>query len=264
MFRAKSETGAARGQDGIQNGTEAPYILRMTQNTLRVASYNIRKARGLDQRRAPERIAEVINGLGADIVVLQEADMRLGERVAALPRQLVEAETDFRVVDVASNAVSLGWHGNAVLVRDAVHVADVRPIDLPGLEPRGAVRVDVTIGVDAGVALSVIATHLGLMRRSRQVQLEALRDAADENAHTVIAGDFNEWSPTRGLAPLEGPFTIHAPGRSFHARRPVAALDRIALSCDLRLRDAGVEQGPLARRASDHLPVWADIAQAAA
>ena len=57
----------------------------MEQKILRIASYNIRKARGLDQRRAPERIIEVINMLGADVIALQEADLRLGPRPAALP-----------------------------------------------------------------------------------------------------------------------------------------------------------------------------------
>jgi len=48
-----------------------PYIITMSRKTVRVASYNIRKARGLDQIRAPERIIEVINGLGADVIALQ-------------------------------------------------------------------------------------------------------------------------------------------------------------------------------------------------
>lgn len=37
------------------------------------------------------------------------------------------------------------------------------------------------------------------------------------------------------------------------------ALDRFALSQGVEMRDAGVEQGALARRASDHLPIWSDI-----
>ena len=52
---------------------------------MRIASYNIRKARGLDQRHDPGRIVDVINGIGADVVALQEADFRLGDRPAAVP-----------------------------------------------------------------------------------------------------------------------------------------------------------------------------------
>lgn len=221
---------------------------------LRIASYNIRKTRGLDQKRLPDRTLDVINGLGADIVLLQEADRRLGQRPAALPREMIEADSDFRVLDVARNGVSLGWHGNAVLVRGDLAPDAIHHIDLPGTEPRGAVRIDFALG------LSVVGAHLGLMRRDRRAQLAYLRRITEDAPRVVLAGDFNEWSAARGLEPLEGRFDTVAPGKSFHARRPIAALDRIALSSGLEMRDAGVEEGALARRASDHLPVWADIA----
>ncbi|MEX0340569.1 MAG: endonuclease/exonuclease/phosphatase family protein [Arenibacterium sp.] len=219
----------------------------------RLASYNIRKTRGLDQRRDPGRIIDVLNGLDADIVALQEADLRLAPRIAALPRDLIERETDFKVVDVADNDVSLGWHGNAILARPSFQVRTIRPMHLPGFEPRGAVAVDFDNG------FSVIGAHLGLMRRHRQKQLNALQELAKPAEHCAILGDFNEWSAEKGFDPLLQSFDIHAPGLSFHARRPVAALDRIALSPGLTLKDAGVEEGRLARRASDHLPIWADI-----
>ena len=52
---------------------------------MRIVSYNIRKAVGLDRRRDPERILAILREVDADIVVLQEADRRLGRRSAALP-----------------------------------------------------------------------------------------------------------------------------------------------------------------------------------
>jgi endonuclease/exonuclease/phosphatase family metal-dependent hydrolase len=42
----------------------------------------------------------------------------------------------------------------------------------------------------------------------------------------------------------------------------VATLDRIMHSPDLTLRDCGVHSSPLARHASDHLPVWAVLDRA--
>jgi endonuclease/exonuclease/phosphatase family metal-dependent hydrolase len=198
------------------------------------------------------RILTVLNGLNADVIALQEADLRMGARRSALCRNMIAAETDFEVVPVARNEVSLGWHGNAVLVRKGVAYGDVTHIDLPSLEPRGAVRVELE-------AFSLVATHLGLMRRHRDQQLRAIARALDETPRAVVAGDFNEWSPHKGLERLAA-FDVHAPGHSFHAARPVAALDRIAVSQGLRVLDAGVVQDGLARHASDHLPIWADIA----
>lgn len=121
------------------------------------------------------------------------------------------------------------------------------------MEPRGAVKVRLDNG------LSVVATHLGLLRQSRRAQLSVLCDKTADDTHVVIAGDFNEWSPSKGFEPLSLRFTTHSPGRSFHARRPIAGLDRFSLTAGVRLHDAGVDQSALARIASDHLPIWSDV-----
>ncbi|RYH10163.1 endonuclease/exonuclease/phosphatase family protein [Tropicimonas sp. IMCC6043] len=228
----------------------------------RLASYNIQKAVGVDFRRDPERIIEVINALGADVVALQEVDKRLGERPSVLCRRMIEAETDFTIAPLAQNDVSLGWHGNAILVRRDHAILATGHIDLPALEPRGAVRVDVTT---PGGPLAVVGAHLGLMRHFRRLQLETIRaHLEDAPTRTLILGDFNEWSEDRGMEPLEEHYETVSPGKSFHAARPLAALDRFALGRHIALRDAGVEERPLARRASDHLPVWADVVMAPA
>ncbi len=224
---------------------------------LSVATWNIRKCIGLDRRRDPHRTARVIAGLSADIVVLQEADKRLGRRPAALTPELIESETGLFPVDAGGHEPSIGWHGNAILLSERITVEACHQVHLPGIEPRGALAVDLTAG---GVAFRIVAIHLGLMRRSRRAQLATIRTRLDamEERPTAILGDFNEWSDTSGLEPLIG-FDIHAPGRSFHAARPVAALDRIAINDGLELRDAGVTQTRLTRVASDHLPVWAKL-----
>jgi endonuclease/exonuclease/phosphatase family metal-dependent hydrolase len=221
---------------------------------MRLASYNIRKAIGLDRRRDPGRVLDVVNSIGADVLVLQEADKRLGPRPTALPFHLIADHTDFVPVPLADNRVSLGWHGNAILVRRGLSVRDAERIVLPGLEPRGAVSVV----VDG--QLRVAGVHLGLMRRHRHGQLRQIRLAlADCPLPTAVLGDFNEWHPQAGLEEFQDHFVMHAPGKSFHAARPVAALDRIGLSPGIAVHDAGVVETRLARIASDHLPVWVEI-----
>lgn len=223
----------------------------------RVATWNIRKCIGLDRRRDPHRVARIIAGLEADIVALQEADKRLGQRPAALTAELVEDETGLSVADAGGHEASIGWHGNALLLRHGLQVENRHAIHLPGLEPRGALIFDIS---GRGMRLRVVGVHLGLLRWSRRAQLATIRSRLDamEPLPTVILGDFNEWSPTTGLEPLVG-FDVHAPGLSFHAARPVAALDRIAIDPSAELRDAGVVQNRDTRMASDHLPVWAKL-----
>lgn len=226
--------------------------------TLRIASYNVRKCIGLDRRRRPERTLEVISEIGADIIAIQEADKRLGQRPTAIPHRSIDSYTDFEPVQLAHNEVSLGWHGNAVLVRKGMQILHLERMDLPYFEPRGAAMIELQHGPDN---LRVIGVHLGLMRRHRLAQLNAIAEDIEKRPAmpTVILGDFNEWSQHKGLEPLTKDFTVHLPGKTYHASRPVAALDRIALSTGVELRDAGVHQKGAALTASDHLPIWADI-----
>jgi endonuclease/exonuclease/phosphatase family metal-dependent hydrolase len=105
----------------------------------------------------------------------------------------------------------------------------------------------------------VVGVHLGLLRSSRRKQLQAIAAHIGQPDTTVVIGDMNEWALRRGFEALTGRYALHSPGRSFHAARPIAAFDRVALSHDLTLKDAGVDEGPLAKRASDHLPIWADV-----
>lgn len=220
---------------------------------LKIASYNIRKAIGRDRRRDPARILHVIAEIGADLVLLQEADRRLGARPGAIPRALIERETDFRVVPLARNDVSLGWHGNAMLVRREIEITAPKHIDLPGLEPRGAVSIEIG-------PFSIVGTHLGLLRKWRHLQMnEILRHVGAQARRTIIGGDFNEWSDIRGCEPWEDDFTIVYPGRSFPTIRPIASLDGLAHGAEVSVVDHGVLRSGLAGVASDHFPIWADI-----
>lgn len=226
--------------------------------TLRLASYNIRKCVGLDRKRDPSRVLGVVADLNADVVALQEADRRLGKRPTSLPFDMITEQTNMRALRIGTNSVSLGWHGNAILVQPSIAVTDVRPLELPGLEPRGAIWVELCRG---GTPFQVVATHLGLSRRHRRQQLAMIADHLRErsDAPAIILGDFNEWSATKGLEALDNRYTVFAPGRSFHSARPVAALDRIAYNDGFELVSAGVYAQGDAPRASDHLPIWADM-----
>jgi endonuclease/exonuclease/phosphatase family metal-dependent hydrolase len=85
-------------------------------HAIKVATYNIRKAVGLDQRRDPARILSVLNEIDADIVTLQEVDRRFGARVSALPLAMLEAETPYVPVPLNFRPAAIGWHGNAISI----------------------------------------------------------------------------------------------------------------------------------------------------
>lgn len=227
---------------------------------LKVASYNIRKAVGLDRRRDPERILAVLREVDADIVALQEADLRFGSRATALPLHLIEALTHYRPVALDTRPDSIGWHGNAILVRRTIEIADGAIIPLPTLEPRGAVRAELLWN---GQPLRIIGMHLDLSGIRRRQQVRAIMHhcrTLDDAVPTIMMGDLNEWSLSGGaLREFGADLEVLAPGRSFHSRRPFAQLDRIIVPSGLVVSECAVHHSHLASRASDHLPVWARL-----
>ena len=227
---------------------------------LTVASYNIHKGVGLDRRRDPERILGVLREINADVIALQEADRRFGERASVLPRQAIEDYTSWKVVPISHMPLSIGSHGNALLVRRDIEVVDAAPVPLPTLEPRGAVRADLLVD---GQKVRVVGMHLDLSGLRRRHQVEAIcNHVADCNgtAPTVLMGDLNEWSPHAGaLRAFDSSYRVLMPGRSFPARRPLAQLDRIVVTHDWTVESLGVHHSALSAVGSDHLPVWAKL-----
>lgn len=222
-----------------------------------LASWNIRKCIGLDRRRDPARVVRVLNEIDADIVALQEADRRLGSRPAALPDYLLRRETDYIPIDAGGHESSLGWHGNAILMKSEIFCVNRHSLSLPGLEPRGALIAELEA---KGVRLRVVGLHLGFLRPYRQRQLRAIREHLTtlSTMPTVVMGDFNEWSASKGFESL-GDFHVHSPGATYHSRRPIAPLDRFAASKEIRIGNTEIVRTQLSRVSSDHLPIRAYI-----
>jgi endonuclease/exonuclease/phosphatase family metal-dependent hydrolase len=220
---------------------------------LKVVSWNIRAGLGRDFRRRPSRTIQAIAAFDADVVVLQEADFRMHPRPAALPSQQGRIGP-FEVVDLTPTGVGLGWHGIAVLKRPGIHVDAIHRYDLPALEPRGAVVVDLTI---ATRPVRIIGVHLGLLRGNRRKQIAFIAEQVIklDRRPIILAGDYNEWRDRLGLETMPDWLQVHSPGPSFPAGRPFLHLDRLAYSNEFELLDSGVIADPPAVMASDHRPV---------
>jgi endonuclease/exonuclease/phosphatase family metal-dependent hydrolase len=252
----------------------------VTGPTITVASYNMRKAIGTDRRRDPHRVLQVLKEVHADIVALQEADKRFGGRASAVPHELIDAHGLYKPVPVGVrhkrplekarrhaerllnvDTRNIGWHGNALLVKHDVGILDCLPLKLPTLEPRGAVMAELLLPGDR--PLRVIGMHLDLSGLWRRRQMRAIFEIVAERPQkmpTILMGDTNEWRLAGGcLKDLPPSYRMAPTGPSFHARHPLAALDRIIVDTDLRIDAAGVHMSAAARRASDHLPIWARL-----
>lgn len=232
---------------------------RRQDATLRVASYNVHKCVGTDGQYRPDRVAAVIGEIEADIVALQEVDRRFGRRIGRLDAEALGRETGLVLVPVSDLPDGHGWHGNALLLRPDI-AAKVRRLNLPGAEPRGALIAELNLPEGP---LRIVAAHLGLLRSSRARQADALLHAIAEGPDlpTLLLGDLNEWredsAPLRTLSRFFGP-ARHAP-RSFPARLPMLPLDRILGWPSAIVRRVQAHDSWLARRASDHLPLTAEV-----
>lgn len=227
---------------------------------IKFASYNIHKAVGLDRRRDHERILRILREIDADVVALQEVDRRFGRRMAVIPLDAIHAATDYVPVPMSLKPDSLGWHGNALLVRKGIDLVEAAPVPLPVLEPRGAVRADLDAG---GFRFRVIGMHLDLSGLRRRHQIRSVLGHVAECDHecpTVLMGDLNEWSQQRGcFDELDAGWRVLTPGCSFPSRRPIARLDRIIISDHWSVLGTNVHHSPLSAIGSDHLPVFASL-----
>lgn len=226
-----------------------------------IASYNVHKCVGRDRKFDPDRTARVIREIDADVIALQEADSRFGERTGLLDLLRLEHETGLVRVPVSAGERAHGFHGNVLLFREAA-VRDVHTVRLPGLEPRGALVTE--LDMKRGGRLRIIAAHLGLLRHSRARQAGALLSLLEErdDCPTVLMGDLNEWrlGQKSSLEAFRKAFGTLPPAvPSFPAGLPVLALDRIIANRSGLVEAVQAHDTALARLASDHLPLKAQL-----
>lgn len=223
---------------------------------LTIATYNIHGAVGRDRRFAPDRVADVLREMNADIIALQEVPLG-GSKTPNVLAMLQQATGYVAAEGPACDRPERRF-GNAVLSR--YPILSMRAIDLSfgSREPRGAVDADVDCH---GHLLRVVATHLGLRFAERREQIRRLLQSFDTDQMPVILlGDINEWFVWRStLRTLESHFQEVPAPRTFPSRRPLFALDRIWIRPRHRLVHVEAHATPLARIASDHLPLLAHI-----
>jgi endonuclease/exonuclease/phosphatase family metal-dependent hydrolase len=222
-----------------------------------LASYNVHRCVGVDGRRDPARIARVIRELEADVVALQEVD---GGDDPDDPLGTVARAAGYAVFAGPTLERDDTPYGNAVLTRLPARRLARHDLSVAGREPRGAIELAVQ-GPAGGLRL--VATHLGLGRRERRAQIRrllALVESAPDGPLALL-GDMNEWLPLgRSLGSLQRRLGACPALPTFPARRPLLALDRIWVLPASAVVRRSVHRSPLARRASDHLPVVAELA----
>jgi endonuclease/exonuclease/phosphatase family metal-dependent hydrolase len=226
------------------------------QTPIKIASYNIHGGLGHDGHVVPKRIVRVLAELDADVVALQEVEARATgfDMLAYLSN-----ETGMEAIAGPTLLRDTGDYGNGLLTRHRVVTMRRLDISCAKCEPRGALDVELDCG---GWPLRVVATHMGLRPGERRQQTQMLLRALEDQrpVATVLMGDLNEWYLWgRTLRWLHAHFQETPSPATFPTRFPLFALDRIWVKPRRLLRRLAVHRTPLARIASDHLPVTAEL-----
>jgi endonuclease/exonuclease/phosphatase family metal-dependent hydrolase len=236
-------------------------------HALRIATYNIHKARGLDSRTRVERIARVLEKVNADIIALQEVVNREGASIEKHQAGYLAERLGYRFAIGETRKHRGGIYGNVTLSR--WEFDQIRQIDLTvtGREERGALRTDVKIGHRL---VHIFNVHLGTAHRERKKQAVRLMDkdllrAVDISGPRIVLGDFNDWN--HGLVTRTLSAEFHFSDIAAHLRRtrgypgflPLLHLDHIYCDDHVRIAGAHFHRDRLALIASDHLPLVADL-----
>jgi endonuclease/exonuclease/phosphatase family metal-dependent hydrolase len=222
-------------------------------------SYNIHQCVGMDRRRSPARIAQILKELRPDVVGLQEVHSENGGPEESHQMQYLAQATGLTAIAGPMILKANSEYGNVLLSRHPV--VNTRRLDLsvPGREARGAIDVD----IDTGHGLMrVIVSHLGLRVRERIYQTKRLlASIAKENTSPVIVLlDFNEWFPLAfPILRFNEEFGKAPSLRTFPSPAPILSLDRIWVKPQRALISVRRYITPITRVASDHLPLHASI-----
>ena len=227
---------------------------------MRIATYNVHGGVPAGGHYDPAPACAVVRELDADVLALQEVvddDFRGGRHDAFRALAAAHGGHDVRAPTLAFSSRT---YGNALLSRWPVERHRVHDLSEAGREPRNL--IEAVLRCPDG-PLRVLATHLGLRAGERRRQVERIVGIlrAEPGLRSVLLGDFNDWLPGSRLdRRLDG---LLAPGprqATFPVRLPLLSLDRIWLHPRPARLDVRVVRTPLARIASDHLPLVADVA----
>jgi len=223
-----------------------------------IATYNVHRWTGVNGRSAidPALAGFVISELDVDVIALQEV-LRPYDKEDPLAALCTALNLHF--VYATTRIHKRGELGNAILSRFPIESCSVLDISHSRIEKRGVLAAQFG---DSELSLSVIATHLSVVDRTRERQVQSLLQHPELNSGpAVLLGDMNAWRKCKATRRLDDEFARHHNQKwpaSFPAPRPVLALDRI-YSMNAEVKEVYSHDTPSSRRASDHLPVVARV-----
>lgn len=243
---------------------------------LKVLSYNIHRAIGVDRRFRPERIVDILAHHDADLVLLQEVDDGVPRsRGMNLGRELARA-LGYPHLALGHNVqLRRGMYGNATMSRYPIVRESNIDLTIQTRKRRGCLHTSIQAEARTGYSylVDVFNTHLGLSAQERVRQVGRLVRSSEfaalgHHRTCLVGGDFNDWRSL--LEPIfteilefksatDRKYGSEKAIRTYPSFSPTGALDRIYYRGGLRLTASRSCRMNASRVASDHLPVIAEF-----
>lgn len=221
------------------------------QSSMRLATYNLRALRGLDDILDEERTVQILKSLGAEAIAVQEIDSctqrtNKVDQLELLGRKLGMHYNYIKNIDFQG-----GGYGVGLLSKEKP--LSVKRIPLPGKEARGVIICEFEKYVYA-------CTHLCVnVKENRLKSMEIIRqEAAKYNKPFFLAGDMNAKPGSPAIEMMQQSMTIlNSQEPTYPAVNPNICIDYIATNCpDVKVYHTEVIKDT---GASDHCPVVVDF-----
>ncbi len=245
-------------------------------NSIKVVTYNIHRAIGIDRKFAPERIVDILKSLDGDVVLLQEVDEGVPRSNEVNLAEVLAAACGYPYYALSHNVtLKKGQYGNATLSRFPIHKQSNIDLTIDNKKKRGCQHTTLKISNSKTDTqfLEVFNLHLGLSAKERQKQAGKLFKSKqfshiDINQPCIVAGDFNDWrSMLRALFIIGKDFLCATDRTSIRGNEvaiktypsfsPRGGLDRIYYRGTMKCIRTTRTKMRIAKLASDHLPVVA-------
>lgn len=227
-------------------------------DVVRMMSYNVRNAKGLDDIRDFQRIANVINDAHPDVVAIQELDSVTARSGKIDVLKEIAGRTRMNHYYAAAINYDGGKYGIGMLSK--VQPIRVKRLALPGREEQRALLIAEFDNYIYACA------HLSLTEEDRMESLAILRKEAKVSGKPFfLAGDFNAEPESSFIKELKKDFQVLSSGKpTFPANEPKEVIDYIISAkqevATFAGRSASVIDEPLA---SDHRPILVEVSFAA-
>lgn len=226
-----------------------------SQNTLRLMTYNIKNANGMDDVCNFQRVANVINNACPDVVAVQEVDSMTNRSGKKYVLGEIAERTQMHAYFAPAIDYDGGKYGIGVLTKQAP--MRVKTMPLPGREEaRALIMVEFEDYIYCG-------THLSLTEEDRMASVQMIKDFAKANKKPFfLAGDMNAEPESEFIKELQKDFQIlsNTKQHTFPAPAPTETIDYIVALKEnangFAVTSAQVLNEPVA---SDHRPIVVNL-----